>query len=66
MSTMDKIEIQLLQISTPPTMSPEGFALHEFHYFLNHAISIVDKAFKLVQTEGSQFGYDMTPLEIRA
>ena len=47
-------------------MSPERFAPHEFHYFLNHASSIIDKAFKLDQTEGSQFGYDMTPLEIRA
>ena len=56
---MVKFGKQLLQISTPPTMSPERFAIHNFHYYLDHATSIIDKAFTLVQTEGSQSEYDM-------
>ena len=45
---------------------PERFATHDFHYFLDYATFIIDKAFTLDQAEGSEIEYDMTPFEIRA
>ena len=50
------LKFNYLQISTPPTMSPERFALHEFHYFLNHASSIIDKIFKPFRLETHSLG----------